>query len=158
MSKEKIVSTEHMDKKEKQKVEENTWKWVKHFIDNVNNQTYEEVLDKMTPDSYFVILGKSPVSGRFSKEECVTKMAPEYARYTVRPTIEFSHAMVDGDQAFLRAAGRNGVAKYGPYSQPYYGYWFRAVKEGYAEIVEFNDTTEMETQMYGKKLVPPVES
>jgi hypothetical protein len=157
MSDEKLVSTENMDLNEKLKIEQNTRKWVKHFIDNVNNQTYEEVLDKMTPDSYFVLLGRSPVSGRFSKEECFTKLAPEYVRYLVRPTIEFSHTMVDGDQAFLRAAGRNGTAKYGPYSQPYYGYWFRAVKEGYAEIVEFNDTTEMETKMYGKTLVPPVE-
>jgi len=71
----------------------------------------------------------------------------------VRPTITFSHVMVDGDQAFLRASGQ-GVGRYGPYSQPYYGYWFRAVDDGYADIIEFNDPTEMETQLFGKMLVP----
>jgi ketosteroid isomerase-like protein len=157
MSDANIVSTENMDIEEKLKIEINTRKWVKHFIDNVMNQTYEEVLNKMTPDSYFVLLGKSPVSGRFTKEECFTKMAKEYENFLVRPTIKFSHVMVDGDMVLLRAVGSNGRTQYGSYNQPYYAYWIRVEKDGYAEIIEFNDTTEMETQMYGKKLVPPEE-
>jgi len=156
MSEVKIVSTENMDIEEKLKIEKTTRKWVKHFIENVEAQTYEEVLNSMTPDSYFVLLGNTPVSGKFTKEECFTKMAPEYVRYIVRPKIKFSHVMVDGDMALLRASGQ-GTAKYGPYSQPYYGYWFRAVKEGYAEIVEWNDPIEMATKMYGIAMVPPEE-
>jgi len=144
MSEAKTVSTENV------KIAENTWKWVKHFIKNVENQTYEEIPDKTTDDSYFVLLGKSPVSGRFSTEEHFTQMAPEYAGHIVRSTIEFSHIMADGDQAFLRAAGRDGTAKYDPCSQPYYGYRFRTVEDGYAEIVEFNGPTEIETQTYGR--------
>lgn len=150
-----IVSTENMDIEEKLRIEKNTRKWVKHFIDNVEGRTYEEVLDKMTPDSYFVLLGNTPVSGKFSKEECFTKMAPQYERYLVRPTIKFSHIMVDGDMALLRAVGQGGKARYGSYSQPYYGYWFRAVEEGYAEIIEWNDPIEMATKMYGAAVVPP---
>jgi ketosteroid isomerase-like protein len=150
-----IISTENMDPAEKLRIEKNTRKWVKHFIDNVEGQTYEAVLNAMTPDSYFVLLGNTPVSGKFTKEECFTKMAPEYERYIIRPTIKFSHIMVDGDMALLRASGSNGTAKYGPYAQPWYGYWFRAVDEGYAEIIEWNDPIEMATKMYGTKLVSP---
>jgi ketosteroid isomerase-like protein len=157
MSEAHIISTENMDVREKADIEINTRKWVKHFIDNVMGQTYEEVLNKMTKDSYFVLLGNTPVSGKFSKEECFTKMAPEYERYIVRPEIGFSHIMVDGDMALLRASGR-GTAKYGPYTQPYYGYWFRATEEGYAEIIEWNDPIEMATKMYGTTLISPNEA
>lgn len=108
----------------------------------------------MTSDSYFVLLGKHRAAGRFSKEECFTTLAKEYDNYLVRPTITFSHVMVDGDQAFLRGSGTGGEGRYGSYTQPYYGYWFRVVEEGYAEIIEFNDPTELETKLYGKKLVP----
>lgn len=133
---------------------EKTRQLVQHFVDSVVAQRYEDVYARLNPDGKFIMIGQTPASGVFfSREDVFDRLAPLLANYKERPTISFSHILVDGDQAFLRASGK-GVGKYGPYEQPYYGYYFRVEGDGYAEIIEYLDTVQLEVALFGKTLVP----
>lgn len=132
--------------------EEKTRELVQFFIDNVRAQTYENVYGRLNPDGRFIMIGKTPASGVFfNREDVFNRLAPLLANYKQRPTIEFSNVLVDGDQAFLRAAGK-GEGLYGVYEQPYYGYYFRVEGDGYAEIIEYLDTVQLEVALFGTKM------
>jgi ketosteroid isomerase-like protein len=52
----------------------------------------------------------------------------------------------------LLAAG-DGIGAAGPYHQPYYAFSMRAENGEIAEIIEFLDTTMVDTALFGRKLV-----
>jgi hypothetical protein len=132
--------------------EEKTRELAKFFVENVEAQTYEEVYAKLNPDGRFIMIGKTPASGVFlNRKDVFDRLAPLLANYKTRPTIRFSQVLVDGDQAFLRASGK-GEGIYGVYEQPYYGYYFRVEGDGYAEIIEYLDTVQLEVALFGSKL------
>lgn len=69
-------------------------------------------------------------------EDIFTRLAPKLSGFTELPKIKVADILVDGDRAFVRAVGV-GAGAYGPYHQPYYGYFLREQGDGLAEIIEY---------------------
>jgi len=108
----------------------------------------------LNPDSSYTLIGQTKISGTYHGPDDVFKrLAPLLSHFKVRPQMKFSEVLVDGDRAFLRASSTGGVGTYGPYEQPYYGFYLRVEGEGFAELVEYLDPTQLDVFLFGKKLV-----
>jgi hypothetical protein len=126
---------------------------VDRFIEYVSSARFEDAYRLLNPDGQFVLTGQTPASGVYKGlDDIFARLAPALSGYTERPKIEFSDVLIEGNKAFLRASGV-GRATYGPYIQPYYGYYLRADGDGLAEIIEFFDPFQIEAAFFGKKLV-----
>ncbi|AMK24361.1 MULTISPECIES: nuclear transport factor 2 family protein [unclassified Sphingobium] len=134
--------------------EEKTRALVRQFVDHLEAQRFEQAYRLLNRDGRFVMIGDTPASGVYEGlEDIFARLAPKLAGFTQLPMIKVSDILIDGDRAFIRAVGA-GAGAYGPYHQPYYGYFLRVEGEGLAEIVEYLDTVQLEIALYGKKLVP----
>lgn len=126
---------------------------VDRFIGHVEGQRFAEAYLMLNPDGRFVLSGTTEASGVYEgRDDIFNRLAPKLSGFTKLPEIRFSHRVVDGAHAFLRAVGR-GEGAYGAYDQPFYGYYLRAEAEGLAEIIEYLDTAQIEIALYGKKFV-----
>ena len=123
------------------------------FVEYVSTTRFEDAYRLLNSDGKFVLTGSTPASGVFNGlDDVFARQAPVLKHYKERPTIVFSDVLVDGDRAFCRASGK-GVATYGVYEQPYYGYYLRRDGSGLAEIIEYFDPFQIEACFYGHKLV-----
>jgi hypothetical protein len=124
------------------------------FVEYVESANFEEAYRLLNPDGRFILTGQTPASGMYiGLEDIFTRLAPALSGFTERPEIKISDVVVDKDKVFIRAVGE-GVGTYGPYNQPYYGYFLRAEGEGLSEIIEYLDPVQLEVALFGKKLVP----
>lgn len=139
-------------------VEEKTRALVLQFVDHLEAQRFEQAYSLLNADGRFVLTGETPASGVYEGlDDIFGRLAPKLSGFTELPKIKVSDIVVDGDKAFVRAVGV-GAGAYGPYKQPYYGYFLRVEGDGLAEIVEYLDTVQLEVALYGKKLVPAATS
>lgn len=123
------------------------------FVHHVLNADFEKAYRLLNPNGRFILTGQTQASGVYiGLDDIFTRLAPHLSGFTERPEIKFSDIVVDGDKAFLRAVGV-GAGAYGPYRQPYYGYFLRAEGEGLSEIIEYLDPVQLEVALFGKKLV-----
>lgn len=133
---------------------ENTRRLANQFVDHVQNADFEKAYRLLNPDGRFVLTGQTQASGVYiGLDDIFVRLSPHLSGFTERPEIKFSDIVVDGDKAFLRAVGV-GAGSYGPYKQPYYGYFLRAEGDGLGEIIEYLDPVQLEVALFGKKLVP----
>ncbi|KAK5059841.1 hypothetical protein LTR84_009724 [Exophiala bonariae] len=123
------------------------------FVAYVESADFEKAYRLLNDDGKFIMTGQTKVSGVYNGlDDIFTRLAPQLAGFTQRPEIKVSEILVDGDKAFIRAVGV-GAGQYGPYKQPYYGYFLRAEGDGLSEIVEYLDPVQLELAVFGKKLV-----
>jgi ketosteroid isomerase-like protein len=133
---------------------EKTRALAKQFVDSVESADFEKAYRLLNHDGRFIMTGQTQVSGVYNGlDDIFARLAPKLAGFTERPEIKVSEIMVDGDKAFIRAVGV-GAGQYGPYKQPYYGYFLRAEDDGLSEIIEYLDPVQLELAVFGKKLVP----
>ena len=125
----------------------------KQFVDYAESADFENAYRLLNHDGRFIMTGQTEVSGVYNGlDDIFARLAPKLTGFTVRPEIKVSEILVDGDKAFIRAMGV-GAGAYGPYEQPYYGYFLRAEGEGLSEIIEYLDPVQLELSVFGKKLV-----
>lgn len=126
---------------------------VEKFIEHNEAGRFEECYRMLNSDARYTLIGKTKASDTYiGPDDVFTRLAPLLSNFKERPRLKFSHILVDGDQAFLRASGK-GAGLHGPYEQPFYGFYFRVEGDGFAEMVEFLDPVQLETSLFGKKLV-----
>lgn len=132
---------------------EATRELVRQFADHLESGRPEQAFRMLNADGRYILTGTTPASGVYEGvDDLFTRLAPHLSRFTGAPDIKVSDVLVDGDKAFLRASGR-AAAAYGTYDQPYYGFFLHAKGDGFAEIVEFLDTVQIEVALFGRKLV-----
>jgi ketosteroid isomerase-like protein len=126
---------------------------VQKFIDHIEAHRFVEAFSMVNEDGKYTVTGKTAVSGTYEgRVDVFNRLLPALAGFTSGPDIRFSHVFIDGDEAMVRATGSaQGVT--GPYDQPYYAWYFRVAGDGLAEAIEYLDTVQMETALFGKKLV-----
>ena len=80
------------------------------------------------------------------------RLLPLMQGFVTPPVFTFTDIIVDGDRAVILASS-TGEGLYGPYLQPHYAFIARVAGDGFAEIIEYNDTGVIESALYGRKLV-----
>jgi ketosteroid isomerase-like protein len=104
-------------------------------------------------DGTYTVIGTTKVSGTYhGRSDLLTRLVPVLSTFTAPPALKFSNIVVDGDRAVLLASGE-GNGPTGPYHQPFYAFSIRVANGEIAEIVEFMDTTMLDTAVFGKKIV-----
>ena len=132
---------------------EKTRELAKQFVGFVETMDFEKAYRLLNSDGRFILTGQTQASGVYNGlDDIFARLAPQLSGFTERPVIKVSNLVVDGDKAFIQAVGE-GAGAYGPYKQPYYGYFLRAEGEGLAEIIEYLDPVQLEVAVFGKKLV-----
>jgi ketosteroid isomerase-like protein len=107
----------------------------------------------LAEDGTYTVIGTTKVSGTYyGRSDVFARLVPVLSTFTSPPALKFSNIVVDGDRAVLLASGE-GNGPTGPYHQPYYAFSIRVSKGEIVEIVEFMDTTMLDTAVFGKKLV-----
>jgi hypothetical protein len=132
---------------------ERTQALAKQFVEYVETQEFEKAYRLLNSNGRFILTGQTKASGVYNGlDDIFARLAPALAGFTERPKIKVSDMVVDGDKVFIRAVGV-GAGAFGPYEQPYYGYFLRAEGEGLAEIIEYLDPVQLEVAVFGKRLV-----
>ena len=127
---------------------------VQTFIDHVANGRALEAFNMINEDGVYVLIGKTPLSGKYhGRKDVLERFLGPIATWPSPPSLTFGEVIVEGDKAAVRASG-TGVGPTGPYRQPYYMFYIRVANGGFAEVIEYLDTVEVEEAAYGKKLVP----
>lgn len=143
-----------LDAGERLRAETKTRALVERFIELDTAERFEDCYRMLNPDGRFIFIGECAASGVYhGPDDLLARLAPLLGNYKVRPKMEFSEIMIDGNRAFLRASSTGGEGLHGPYAQPYYGFYLRVEGDGFSEIVEFLDPVQLEVSLFGKKLV-----
>jgi hypothetical protein len=144
------IYEEQLDPQARARAEEKTRELVKRFVELDVAERYEDCYRMLNPDGRFIFIGECPASGVYhGPDDLLSRLAPLLATYRKRPNMTFSEAMICGNRAFLRASSSGAEGLYGPYAQPYYGFYLRVKGDGFDEIVEFLDPMQLEVSLFG---------
>ena len=126
---------------------------IQKFIDHVNAGQFAEAFSLLNEDGRYIVIGKTGASGVYNgRKELFEKLLPALATFKVPPALKFGDVIVEGNKGAFRASGK-GVGPTGDYDQPYYMWYVRVEGDGFAEMIEHLDTVQIETAVFGKKLV-----
>jgi hypothetical protein len=125
------------------------------FAHLIEQEHFVEAFSMLNEDGKYVIVGTTKASGVYhGRADLLDRLMKVLTGFVIPPKVTFSDFVVDGDKGFLRGAGSEGsMGVTGPYRQPYYGWYVRAEGDGFAEMIEFLDPNQLETALFGKKLV-----
>lgn len=114
---------------------------------------FADAFNMLAEDGTYTVIGTTKASGTYhGRSDVFARLVPVLSTFTSPPVLKFSNIVVDGDRAVLLASGE-GTGPTGPYHQPYYAFSIRVANGEIVEIVEFMDTTMLDTAAFGKKLV-----
>ncbi len=131
---------------------EKTREIIQKFISHIETMQFAEAFSLLNDDGKYIVIGKTPVSGTYhGRKDLFERLLPALGSFTTPPKVKFADVAVDGNQGMLRASGA-GVGPTGAYDQPYYVWAVRVEGEGFSEMIEFMDTVQLETALFGKVL------
>jgi ketosteroid isomerase-like protein len=123
------------------------------FATAVEEGRFLDAFGMIAEDGTYTIIGTTQASGTYrGRAEVLGRLIPILSGFIAPPALKFSHILVDGDRAVLLGKGA-GVGPTGPYEQPYYAFSLRIGDQEVFEIVEFLDTTMLDTAVFGKMIV-----
>ena len=123
------------------------------FATAIEEKRFLDAFGMIAETGTYTIIGTTQASGTYrGRSEVLERLIPILSGFAAPPALKFSHVLVDGDRAVLLGKGE-GLGPTGPYEQPYYAFSLRVVDQDIAEIVEFLDTTMLDTAVFGKTIV-----
>lgn len=123
---------------------------IQKFMDHITACEFVEAFGLLNKDGKYIVIGKTPASGVYhGPEDIYARLLPVLAAFPTPPQLTFGDVVVEGDKGMIRAAG-TGVGPTGNYDQPYYVWSVRVEGDGFAEMIEFLDTAELEAAAFGK--------
>jgi ketosteroid isomerase-like protein len=126
---------------------------VQRFVDHFLAGRIVEGLSILNEDGVYTIIGTTPASGVYrGRQDLFDRLLPSLQTFAAPPVFTVSEIIVEKDRAVVLAAS-NGEGPYGPYVQPHYAFVTRVAGDGFAEVVEFNDTVAIEKSLYGRQFV-----
>lgn len=104
-------------------------------------------------DGIYTVIGKTRASGAYhGSDDILSRLVPVLSDFKFPPVLTFEEPIVDGDRVVLIGGG-SGEGPTGPYDQPHYAFVMRVRGEQFVEITEFMDTGQLESAVFGRKLV-----
>ena len=126
---------------------------VQRFVDHFLAGEIVEGLSVLNEDGVYTIIGTTPASGVYrGRQDLLDRLLPSLQTFLSPPVFTVSEIIVEKDRAVVLATS-SGEGPYGPYRQPHYAFVTRVEGDGFAEVIEFNDTVAIETALYGRQFV-----
>lgn len=123
------------------------------FATAIEELKFLDAFNMIAADGTYTVIGTTKASATYhGRAEVLDKLVPLLSTFAAPPVLTFSHILADKDRAVLLGKGE-GIGPTGPYHQPYYAFSIRFAGGEIAEIVEFLDTTMLDTAVFGKKIV-----
>ncbi len=124
------------------------------YMDKLTALDIAGAFGMIAEDGKYTIIGTHRAAGTYhGRKDLFDRLVPLLAGMIQPPKLTFTEPVIAGDRAILFASG-TGVGPTGtPYKQPYYCFATRIRGEEIVELLEFLDTAEMETGLFGKKIV-----
>jgi ketosteroid isomerase-like protein len=120
------------------------------FVDHFLAGRIIEGLSVLNEDGVYVIIGTTPASGvDRGRRDLLDRLLPSLQTFVTPPVFILSEIIVEKDRAVVLASS-SGHGQYGPYIQPHYAFVTRVAGDGFAEVIEFNDTVAIEKALYGR--------
>ncbi len=128
---------------------------IQTYIEHFENKRYVEALSMLNEDGRYILIGRTPASGVYEgRKDMFDRFVPILGAFKEPPTLTFSDVIVEGNKGVIRASGK-GLGNFGTYEQPYFLWFVQVENGGFSEICEYIDTVELETAVFGKKLIEP---
>lgn len=125
----------------------------KRFIDFAERMDSLSAFSMLAEDGSYTVIGTTQISRTYrGRKDVLENLGAIFSSFIELPVLKFQEPIVDGNRVVLLAKGV-GRGPTGPYNQPYYAFVTTVRGEEFSEIIEFMDTTMMETGIFGKKLV-----
>ena len=124
------------------------------FADHIAAMRFPDAFALLADNARYRIIGKTPLSLSYTKDELLNVLVPGLASMKQPPTLTFSEIIVEGNRAVALAAGK-GIGPTGlAYDQPHYAMVMRIENGQITEMIEFMDTVEVETKICGREFKP----
>jgi ketosteroid isomerase-like protein len=123
------------------------------FATAIEEQRFLDAFNFISEGGTYTVIGTTKASGTYhGRSDVLNRLVPVLSGFVAPPAVKFAHIVADQDRAVLIGAGK-GVGPTGPYDQPYYAFSLRIANGQIDEIVEFLDTTMLDTAVFGKAIV-----
>lgn len=123
------------------------------FFDKLCSGDFAGGFNTLSEDATWSIIGKTPLSKRFTRQGLLDEMIPMLSTFKVPVQMGVDEIIAEGDRAVV-LAHVHGVGPYGAaYDQDTYCFVLRIKNDKVTEIVEYLDTVAVEEAMCGRKLV-----
>jgi ketosteroid isomerase-like protein len=131
----------------------NTREIAREFATKLEEIRFVDAFNMIADDGTYTVIGTTKASATYhGRAEVLNTLVPLLSDFSAPPALKFSNIVVENDRAVLLGTGE-GVGPTGPYHQPYYAFSLRIANGKIMEIVEFLDTTMLDTAVFGKKIV-----
>jgi len=123
------------------------------YAERIVEQKFADAFNMIAQDGKYIVIGTTKASGVYDgRQDVLDRLVPTLSGFIAPPALTFEEPIVDGDRAVLLAAGK-GIGPTGPFDQPYYAFVLRVKGDQIVEIIELMDPCQLETGLFGKKLV-----
>jgi ketosteroid isomerase-like protein len=137
----------------KERIMSTTRELASAFATAIEELRFIDAFNMIAEDGTYTIIGTTKASGTYhGRGEVLSKLGPLLSGFSAPPAQKFHNMVVEKDRAVLLGEA-DGDGPTGKYHQPYYALSLRFAKEEIAEIIEFLDTTMLDTAVFGKKIV-----
>jgi ketosteroid isomerase-like protein len=125
----------------------------KIFAERISKLDFPAAFKMVADDGTYTVIGTTKASGVYhGSKDLLGRLVPLLAGFIDPPALTFEEPIVEGERAVLLASGA-GTGPTGPYSQPHYAFVMRVRGDEIVEVIEFMDTGQLETGIFGRKLV-----
>lgn len=125
----------------------------KLFAERISKLEFLEAFAMVADDGTYTVIGTTKCSGVYhGGKDVIARLVPVLSDFVDPPVLTFQEPIVDGDRAVLVASGA-GTGPTGPYNQPHYAFVMRVRGDEIVEMIEFMDTGQLETAVFGRTLV-----
>lgn len=125
----------------------------KLFAERISKMEFPAAFSLVADDGVYTVIGTTKASGDYhGSKDLLGRLVPLLSDFVDPPALRFEEPIVEGDRAVLLASGA-GTGPTGPYNQPHYAFVMRVRGDEIVEIIEFMDTGQLETGIFGRKLV-----
>lgn len=130
-----------------------TRKVATHFAKCIEGMDFAKAFEMLALDGKYIVIGTTKASRTYNgRQDVFDNLIPILSNFREPPRLKFQEPIIDGDRAVLLASGK-GEGPTGHYDQPYYAFVTRVHGNEFFEIIEFMDTTMVETAVFGRKLI-----
>jgi ketosteroid isomerase-like protein len=131
----------------------NTREVARLYAEHITAQRFSDAFDMLADDGKYIVIGTTKASGVYNgRQDVLDRMVPLLSGFISPPAVTFEEPVVDGNRAVLLGGGE-GVGPTGAFNQPYYAFVMRIAGDEITEIIEFMDPCQLETGLFGRKLV-----
>jgi len=126
------------------------------FMKRLADKDFVAAFEMLSETGAYTVIGTTPVSRTYKgRRDLLDNLVPVLVDFKEAPALVFQDPIISGDRAVILGGG-SGVGPTGPYDQPYYAFVTRVAGGEFQEIIEFMDTSMLNSAVFGQDHSAPI--